>query len=425
MTFLMNSTGPSSSGPSVAYLAPEIPALSATFVYEEILGLERIGVRVVPFSVHRPSSLALGQDDLASRVSVLYNNDAIGNFVQNILLLPSFGQKALTALGALGSDLRENGLGKVASWKLIYQFLTGVRLAKYLRETGCQHLHIHFAHVPTQIGMYASMLSGIPFTVTAHANDIFERGMLLKRKAERAKRFLTISDYNVRYLVSQGIPAEQLAVIRCGVSLAADAVPRRSASESETLRIGSLGRLVEKKGFDVLIEAVAILKERGLKVELRIAGDGPLKAELAQRVAKFGVANITVFEGSLPHSQVAAWMMGLDVFALACKQDQAGDMDGIPVVLMEAMSQSLPVVSTRISGIPELILHNQTGLLANPNDANDLANQIGSIVESPSMATARASRAFDYVKGEFSQSVNLDRLLGYFDLANKNSTQEK
>ena len=115
-------------------------------------------------------------------------------------------------------------------------------------------------------------------------------------------------------------------------------------------------------------------------------------------------------------------MKGLDVFALACKQDKAGDMDGIPVVLMEAMSQALPVVSTRLSGIPELVIHEKTGLLAEPSNAQDLAAQLERLIREPQLAARLTQQAFDFVKGEFSQEVNLDRLLAYFGPCQSQST---
>jgi colanic acid/amylovoran biosynthesis glycosyltransferase len=398
----------------VAYLAPEIPALSATFVYEEILGLERLGLCVIPFSVRAPTVFASEQSALANRVTILYGASPICLALKAVCLLPAFGLRSVRALHCLIADMWEVGLHRLLSWKLVVQFLAGARLAQALKHAGCAHLHIHFAHVPAQIGMYASMFSGVPFTVTAHANDIFERGLLLARKAARAKHFLTISEFNIRYLQTQGISADQLGVVRCGVSLVADLFQKRAVNRDGVTRIGSLGRLVEKKGFDVLIRAAALLKQRGHTIELRIAGDGPLKAELVALSSSLGVADITVFEGSLPHSKVKAWMNGLDVFALACKQDQAGDMDGIPVVLMEAMSQGLAVVSTDLSGIPELIIHGETGLLARANDAEDFAGQLERLFKAELDMSDITHNAFTHVQSEFSQTVNLNRLLGYF-----------
>lgn len=407
---------PARPGPrrTVAYLAPEIPALSATFVYEELHGIEQRGLRVVPVSVHRPQHPAPEQAALAARVLVLYQGSAPARLLRSLVLLPRFGRGLGRALRWLAADLVACGLLRPASWKLLYQFLAAARLAQILREQACVHLHVHFAHVPTQIGMYASALSGIPFTVTAHANDLFERGLLLHRKAERARRFLTISGHNLAYLRGLGLPEAQLALVRCGVSFQARA--HAPQADGRPFVIGSLGRMVEKKGFDVLIAAVARLRDAGRSLQLRLAGDGPLRAELEAEVRAHGLQSIVQFDGSLSHDQVAAWMHGLDSFVLACKVDRNGDMDGIPVVLMEAMSQSLPVVSTRLSGIPELVVDGESGLLARPADAEDLARQIDRLIGSPELRRRLGEGACHHVMEEFGMERNLDRLLDAFAL---------
>lgn len=397
----------------IAYLASELPALSETFVYEELLGLERRGFRVVPFSVRAPRVIASGQGALARRTINLYSGSPLCLILTGMASIPLFGRRAVIALRYLFSDMVECGLHRLVSWKLAYQLLAATRLARTLKREHCTHLHVHFVHTPAQIAMYASAFSGIPFTVTAHANDIFESGLLLRRKAERAVRMLTISAYNQRYLESLGIPRERLAVVRCGVSFATRPKPVRTG-ERGNFCIGALGRLVEKKGFDVLIRAAAFLRDAGHSVELHIAGDGPLISELEHLAREAGMAEMTRFEGSLPHHRVAGWMQQLDVFVLPCKKDRNGDMDGIPVVLMEAMSQSVPVISTRLSGIPELVVHEKTGLLAEPDDDADLARQLRRLIEFPAFAAQMAEQAREHVSHEFGQETNLDRLIGYF-----------
>jgi glycosyltransferase involved in cell wall biosynthesis len=174
--------------------------------------------------------------------------------------------------------------------------------------------------------------------------------------------------------------------------------------------------MVEKKGFDVLIDAVAMLRQRGMAVELSLAGDGPLLSDMKQLAKdRCGLEGI-FFVGSLPHHEVAAWMQQHDAFVLACKQDSQGDMDGIPVVLMEAMSQGVPVVSTRLSGIPELILHGRTGLLAEPGNAASLAQQIEALIQSAELHQQLMHNAQAYVNQEFGQATNIDRLIHHISL---------
>lgn len=395
----------------IAYLAPEIPALSATFVYEELLALERRGFDVLPLSVHRPAAPAHGQAELARRTTVVYDRPKWLLAFVELLLLP-FHRGLLKALGWLWSDLRDCRFCSGNAAKLAFQFLAAGRVARLLTRHGCRHLHIHFVHVPTQIGMYASALAGVPYTCTAHANDIFERGLLLPQKAARSARMLTVSRHNLVHLLRLGVPVGKLAVVRCGVSLAA----RAASGERRPgpWRIGSLGRLVEKKGMDVLLKAVAALPPE-LAPEVEIAGDGPLRFALETLAAELGIAERVRFVGALAHADVAAWLAGLDVFALACRPDARGDMDGIPVVLMEAMSQGVPVVSTRLSGIPELVIDGRTGLLAEPGDANSLAERLARLLDSAPLRGELAARALAHVRGEFGQDTNLDRLIASLD----------
>lgn len=397
----------------IAYLAPEIPALSATFVYEEILGLERRGYKIIPISVRRAHPTVEKQAKLEARTHYLYERSSwklFSSFLGCTISRPLLVTKALGLL--LGDIIRSSPL-KPASWKLAYQFLAGCRLAAIMEQHDCGHLHIHFAHVPTQIGMYASALSGHPFTFVAHANDIFERALLLKQKAVRAKQLITISEFNKSYLTKQGIPEDRISIVRCGVSFES-AEPEPVPGEQDIYRVGTLGRLVEKKGIDTLIRSCALLRDRSIPVKLEICGDGPLGPELEAIAQECEFEDHVEFLGSISHSEVADWLKRQHLFVLACKTDAQGDKDGIPVVLMEAMSQSVPVVSTRVSGVPELVVHGHTGLLAEPDDPEDLAKQMNLLLGSDEERRRLAENALEHVESEFSMKANLDRLEKWF-----------
>lgn len=394
----------------VAYLAPEIPATSATFVYNEILGLQELGLQVLPFSIHRPSSPAT--DPAIERLKqtvYLYEQPKRQHIVSALKIRNSFPSRSSKTASLLIQDMKEVGLFTAYSFKLVYQYLVAHTLAIELIRHHIQHLHIHFGHVPTQVGMYAAALADIPFTFTTHANDIFQRGLLLTRKAERAKKVVTISEYNRTYLHNIGIPLEKIAVVRCGVS---NCKMQRKRKELQSIPvIGSLGRFVEKKGFDILIRACAILQNEGYKFKLQIAGFGPLLPQLIEETQRCGLADIVSFIGELSHERVNSWLQELDVFALASKRDQNGDTDGIPVVLMEAMAAGIPVVSTRIGGIPELIEHELSGLLCVPNDAHAFSIELKRLLSNCDLKVSLTTQAAHRkIESEFDSTLNIKRI---------------
>jgi len=300
----------------------------------------------------------------------------------------------------------------------VYRFVYAGVFADALLRHRCQHIHVHFAHIPTDIAMYASKMSNIGFSVTSHANDLFERGWLLKEKVERSCFFGTISEFNQRFLAEQGVNMDKVKVIRCGVDLT-QFKTRRWRVLSQPVQVGVLGRLVEKKGIDVLIRSVALLKDNGIDISLTIAGNGPLESELRALVTTLDLEEQTSFLGALPHNEVSEYIKSLDVFALPCKRDSYGDMDGIPVVLMEAMLAGVPVISTRISGIPELIVDGETGHCIQASDENALANAIDKIIAEQNDTKQMVKQAVFWVKESFSLAGNAGQLNNFITKCSK------
>ena len=401
----------------IAYLAPEIPALSATFVYNEILALEALGTEVVSFSVHQPSSSVSDPKVERLRASVIhiYDTAVLSVFLAHIRLLFNSPLRYMHSLLALFSDMRALGLLSRGALGQAYRYFYAAKLACDLVDKQCQHLHVHFAHIPTDIAMYASLFSNIPFSVTAHANDLFERGYLLNEKVGRASFFATISEFNKRFLASKNVAVDSVCIVRCGVDSDCFSL-RESFVSGGKIKLGVVGRLVEKKGIDTLIKAVSLMKQQGLAVELNIAGSGPLEAELKECVLNSSLTMSDVhFLGALAHTQVAEFITSLDVFVLPCQKDSNGDMDGIPVVLMEAMLSGVPVVSTKISGIPELVVNGQTGLLVLPGDERALANAISNLMDDSRLKNSMIINAAAKVKEEFSLKSNARKLNDMFN----------
>ncbi len=397
----------------VAYLAPELPALSATFVYNEIFGLRERGYEILSFSVHPPQQSGWQEKrlaDLAASTTVLYRYSLCGLTLALVSCLVSMPGNFLKAMATLIKDVihlrpwTRTGTGQ------IYRFMAGCMFALRVKQEKCSHIHVHFAHVPTDIAMYGSILSGIPFSFTAHANDIFQRGYLIPEKVKRSAFVATISRFNKKYLVSQGAEERNIHIVRCGVNPEEFTPAPGHVERPATWRIGSLGRMVEKKGFETLLHAASLLKDQ-VNFQLVLAGSGPLEDRLKQLVASLALEDVVEFSGPVPHSEVPAWLVRLDLFVLACQRDSQGDMDGIPVVLMEAMVSGVPVISTRLSGIPELIEDGREGHLVPADNAQALAQAIRSLLESDTLRESVRANALDKVRREFSARGNLERLI--------------
>lgn len=397
---------------TIAFLAPEIPALSATFVYNEILALQGKGYTVVPISVHVPT-VAAQEDrlvDLVNKTSYLYRMGIVSFLLANITCFFSSPPKYFRTLGIVFLDSLKVGLFSRTGLGLFYRFLAACRVAIILRQRCCNHLHTHFAHVPTDIAMYASLLTGVPFSFTSHANDLFERGWLLLEKVGRAKFAVTISEYNREYLVSMGCDRSSIHIVRCGVD-----INRFSSVTADTVfppyRIGTIGRMVEKKGFDVLLEAAAQLRQKNISFTLSIVGSGPLENDLHLLSHTLDLDNIAEFPGAMANEDVPGWLQGLDLFVLPCQKDTNGDQDGIPVVLMEAMLSGVPVISTVISGIPELISHGKEGLLFKSMSPYELAEGMQYLLLDNKLRKQLVENAIWKVKNEFDSEVNVRRIM--------------
>jgi glycosyltransferase involved in cell wall biosynthesis len=364
---------------TIAYLSQEIPSLSATFVYGEILELQNQNLKIIPISIEYPNLLDSGLDPifktLLAETSFIYKRPFIRVIQDNITLLLKTPGLYLVTLGMMLQDVVSLGIFNLTALKLIYQFSQSSLVVKILLEQQCEHLHIHFAYVPTQVGMYAAAIAQIPFSFTAHANDLFERCYLINQKAERAKFVATISEYNYNFLKTRIKDVNKVKVVHCGIDLNTYQFVEKRAF-SEKIVIKSLGRFVEKKGMDTLILAANELRKREIDFIIELGGSGQLNSALIELVNQYSLESQIIFAGAIPHHQVSAWLQTADLFVLACKQDCNGDQDGIPVVLMEAMALGIPVISTTISGIPELIQDGVSGFLAIPDDPLSLADEI-------------------------------------------------
>ncbi|MGC1508600.1 glycosyltransferase family 4 protein [Ketobacter sp.] len=403
----------------IAYLVPEYPVVSETFVYREIRVLISLGYQISIYSLRgNPNSADVDQQGLPEALAI-YSKSGILHIYAFFIALVSSPKSMFKTLGLLWHDMSVTK-GLKAKGKLVFQFLAANFLARQLSEYRVDHLHVHFIHSPAQVAMYASSLCGVPFTVTAHAADIYNHGQLLVEKAQRAKSLVTISDFNKNYFESIGIQPSKILVVRCILDL-----PESGRSEVESSQsnpsgfvFGSLGRLVRKKGFLTLLRAFKIvLNESKLQpLSLQIAGSGPQRSEIENLINELGLQSAVSLVGALHPSAVSAWMRSLDCFVLACEQDrESGDVDGIPVVLMESMSYGIPSISTTVSGVPELVIDEVTGLLASPADPESLARSMLKLISNNDLKAQLVDGAQKHVLDEFSKESNIARLVSIFE----------
>ncbi len=383
---------------AIGYVAKVFPRASETFVINELRALELLGESPVMFSLHHnpaPVSHAI----LAElRAPVVYVEDVEVD-----------DRKVRRATESLSESL-----GIAAGERDRYLPRKYVRLAvamsELARKFGVRHLHAHFASRSGHVAALASVLSGHGYSITAHAKDIYHRDVdreLLAWKIRNARFVVTVTGFNLDYLsrllAEFGTPAAGVIRLYNGVDL--DRFASRRGAVATPARIVSIGRLVEKKGFGVLIDACARLKVRGVPFHCEIIGGGELEAALRRRIEGSGLGGEITLAGSLSTEDVAQHLRDATVVALPCIVAADGNVDALPTALLEGMAASLPLVSTRLSGIPEIVVDGENGLLVEPDDAGGLADALEKILTDPARATAmgeagrrRAESLFDLHK---------------------------
>jgi glycosyltransferase involved in cell wall biosynthesis len=297
-------------------------------------------------------------------------------------------------------------------------FLRAVGAAHQLKGEGVDLLHSHFAWLSGAAAWVCSRLLGIPFTVTTHAYDHYFSNDLLSLVVNQADHVVTISEYNRQHLKTEvGRPSGDISVIHCGVNV--QLLRRKQIEEDERvpnqpIRILSVGSLQAKKGHTYLIDACHHLERRGIEFRCSIVGAGPAESALRRKIGEANLQTRVHLLGARPHPDILDSYHQHDIFVLASVVASGGDMDGIPVVLMEAGAASLPLVSTRVSGIPELVRHGQTGLLVEPGNATALADAIATLAADPVLRDSLGQRARLLVCSEFDIETNAGHLASLF-----------
>jgi glycosyltransferase involved in cell wall biosynthesis len=388
--------------PEIGYIVRSFPRLSQTFVLHEILALESLGVPIQLFPITNPGEPIVQPQVAEVRAPLQYLEGVMQRPRRTIIAehlktaIESPRSYAATLRYLLRNAVIDTGYTSSSRWECFHQ---AIFLARQLRgaDNRIGHLHAHFAHDPTLIALLTHMLTGISYSFTAHARDLVQipQAALVERIAA-ATAMITCCGANMAY-IDEVVPPmlrDKVRLIYHGVNLHGFQPAQIDAAPDATPLIISVGRLVEKKGFPDLIRACAVLKQSGRRFRCAIYGDGPLRAQLEGLIAELGLEGDVALPGELPQRELIPILQGGALFALAPFVTEDGDRDGVPNVLVEAMACGLPVVSTAVAGIPELVRHEQNGLLAAPHDYTALAQQLSRLLDDAPlrMQLARAAR---------------------------------
>lgn len=385
----------------IAYLTGDYPKVSHTFILREVTALRAEGIEVLTCAIRRPPEAecrgAPEQAALASTFYVLATAKNPARLLVAHARVARAGWRRWLGAARLAWRTRPPGL-KAAIWQAFYWLEAGV-LADHLRRSGVQHLHNHFVDSSCSVAMFASYMSGVPFSFTLHGpTELYEpHKWRLDEKIARS----AFSAYISHFARSQGMlfsdPAhwDRLRIVHCGIE------PERYArdpAQPPGKTILFIGRMSGVKGAPLMIDALAALRARHPDARLVMIGDGPERPALQAQAGAHGLAEAVTFTGTQTQDEVAAHLSRADLLALP------SFAEGVPVVLMEAMAAGLPVVTTRIAGIPEMVENGVSGWLVPPGDLDTLVDRLDALLSDPAGRAAMGAAGRDKVCREYAIS---------------------
>jgi len=371
--------------PTLGIILKGYPRISETFISNEIFLLESLGFKIHIFSMRQPRESFCHDSVRKIRGSVDYLPETLlkplPKFLYHNIRL-ALKQPRLYSETLRKALIRFRRTRKSATLKHLFQ--AGYLVNKFLKSTNVRHFHAHFAHSPTSVAMFASCLSGIPFSFTAHAKDIYTTDRFqLREKIGMAKFVVTCTEYNRRHL-KQTARGDRFAVatpIHCiyhGIDMELFSrnagQDRKIQKPTPPFQLMTVARMTSKKGLHTVYKALHILKTKGLLFHHTLIGDGDERQKVLSLIKSLGLENESQWMGTRPHETVLEQFRKADLFVLGSEIAGNGDRDGIPNVFVESMAMGVPVVGTNISAIPELIEHEETGLLVPPGNPEALAN---------------------------------------------------
>lgn len=428
----------------LAYLFPAFPVFHQTFVLWEVLGLRRNGVHPKIYSLHRPSRQQQPEGrDIAREVTFLPRVLSMAVLRANWRLLRRDARRYVQLYVKVVQAWRTGAMAPVESaaddgeWKLsLYDRARGwfntqphlyllkslllvpsaVHLAEELAAADIAHLHVHWATYPATVAYVVHLISGLPFSVSAHAYDIYMVSRMLPIKLHAARFVVTCARANARYLTELAGPdlKPKVFVNYHGVDVSRFA-PVAATPPARVFTIVSCGQLERYKGMHLLIDACAELTRQGAALECWIVGEGPERSRLAAQIERLGLSAHVHLMGRRPHAELAELLKRADVFVLAsqlgCKFRRR---DVIANVIVEAMATGIPVVASHVPGVEELVEDGATGYLVEPNRADGLAAAIRQLIDRPEDRVRLGTAARQRVLQDFDSSQNVRTLAEFF-----------
>jgi colanic acid/amylovoran biosynthesis glycosyltransferase len=401
--------------PRIAYVLLWFPKPSETFIFREVANLWQMGLQLKVFSLYGRLSRDLSPEMrlAAPRVETL-GLPYLARAWQDVLYW--WRRKPVVTWHLFKTARFRCWLNPEREGESLWGVLCGMHLARRCQEDKITHIHAPWACGPASAAWVASHLTGIPFSFTGRAHDIFTPDSLLPEKI-RAAVFVRCESKAVMYHLAQltGGDTGKFRLTYNGVPLTAqDLAPVRM---QPPYRLLALGRFVETKGFDILIQACRILKDAGLDHHLTLAGAGPQGRRLQRLARKLGLASRISFPGFIRYDKVAGQFCAADVFIMPCMVHPSGNRDGLPTVILEALAHRVPVIATDVAGIGEVIETGVTGLLIPPSDPQALADAVLQMVRNRDAALVMAARGRARVLQQFNQQDNHRRVLELFQAA--------
>lgn len=383
--------------PTIGYVVKRYPRYSETFVVNEVLAHEAAGASIEIFALHS------GNDS--------HFQDAISRVRAPVTYLSAESVKSVDFWERMRRMCNEHSIpwraleaAQFDEWRDVYQALM---LAQHVKARNIGHLHAHFATSAASVARLAALFCGISFSITAHAKDIFHESVKdedLLRKTSDADAVITVSDYNLSFL-RERFPHQREKFTRIYNGLDLSQLSFGPQRQSRRVVLG-IGRLVEKKGFDQLIHASAILKQRGVDFHCQIIGEGEEEPSLRALIRSLDVASHVTLVGPRPQREVFAALRQAAIFAAPCLVGGDGNRDGLPTVLLEAMALGTPCISTDVTGIPEVIQNGETGCVVPQRNPQALADACQELLSQPLLADQLAWRGRQRIESAFDIAAN-------------------